>query len=271
MENTMDQLLIAERTQEELRPGVMIHRAVYRREDGSEFVVNAVTADADTAKVITGTAGGGYGLLDSVDYVPEQMRSAMEEGKTVVAGINAGYFRRKYHCMPYGLSVQKGVEIALPYSEPRVTLGHGTVLGVLWMGVTPEGELVFGDKDNYDDYRGKLSYGVSFPNYLIQEGECIIEPGKSDIHREPRSAFGVTQGGGYILLTIDGRQEGYSTGASNREVALVMLDFGVYTGVNLDGGGSTNLSVCGKDGEIRTINRPCENRKVFDTILLTLR
>ena len=37
------------------------------------------------------------------------------------------------------------------------------------------------------------------------------------------------------------------------------------------GGGSTNLSVCDKYGQITTINRPCENRKVFDTILLALR
>lgn len=266
-----EKLHAVETAEQELLPGVMIRHVRYRRADGSEFAANAVIAEASAVRLISGTAGGGYGLMDSVDFVPEQMRSAILGGAAVVAGINAGYFRRKYHFTPYGLSIQKGVEIAPPHSEPKVTVSGGIELGTLWLGTTPDGTLLFGSEEDYPPYRGKLDYAISFSHYLVQNGACCLAPGQGDVTHEPRSAFGITGSGALVLLAIDGRQAGHSTGADNCETAQVLLDLDVVTGVNLDGGGSTNLSVCDKYGQITTINRPCENRKVFDTILLALR
>lgn len=271
MQMVGNELFVVQKSEEELLPGVLICRIRYRRENGTEFAAYAVKAEPSEVRLISGTAGGGYERMDSVDFVPEQMRSAIKDGAAVVAGINAGYFRRKYHFMPYGLSVQKGIEVSPPHSEPTVKVGGGIELGTLWLGTTPDGVLVFGSEEDYPQYRGKLEYAVSFSHYLIQNGVCCIALGQGDTSLEPRSAFGVTETGALVLLAIDGRQDGYSGGANNRETALVLADLGVKTGVNLDGGGSTNLSVCGSDGEIVTINRPCEDRKVFDTILLALR
>ena len=96
-----EKLHAVETAEQELLPGVMIRHVRYRRTDGSEFAASAVIAEASAVRLISGTAGGGYELMDSVDFVPEQMRSAILGGAAVVAGINAGYFRRKYH--PYKL------------------------------------------------------------------------------------------------------------------------------------------------------------------------
>ena len=271
MQTNDRELCLLQKSSEAFLPGVQIRRALYRRADESEFAAYAVTADPAVVRLISGTAGGDFERMDSVDFVPEQMRAAMKDGWTVVAGINAGYFRRKYHFMPYGLSIQKGVEVSPPYSEPRVKVSGGIELGTQWLGTTPDGTLIFGREEEYPQYRGELDYAISFSHYLVRDGVCCIAPGQADVSNEPRSAFGVTGRGELVLLAIDGRQPEYSTGASNRETALVLLDLGVRTGVNLDGGGSTNLSVCTADGEITTINRPCEERRVFDTILLALR
>ncbi len=63
------------------------------------------------------------------------------------------------------------------------------------------------------------------------------------IHQvQPRAAVGVSQNGRYLyLITIDGRQPGYSDGASDAETADWLIRFGSYNGINLDGGGSTTM------------------------------
>jgi hypothetical protein len=76
-----------------------------------------------------------------------------------------------------------------------------------------------------------------------------------DLH--PRTAAGVSRNGHYlILMTVDGRQPGYSEGASTAETAEWMRKLGAYNALNLDGGGSTALVIEGPDGQPVTVNRP---------------
>lgn len=249
-----------------LSSGVRLIKAEYERGDGSSFWAYAVVGDPQETTLITGTANGGYGIDDCVDFVPGQMRTALEEGHAVLAGINAGYFRRKLHFRPYGLSIRNGVEISPPHSEPTIAVGGGIELGTLWIGIDQNRQLLFGSEETYPQYRGKLLYAASPSHYLVREGKVSLA--QEDANLEPRTAFGCTAAGEYVLLVIDGRQPGYSSGASNRETATILCELGVETGVNFDGGGSTNLSVCDSQGQITTINQPCEQRRVFDTLML---
>jgi hypothetical protein len=76
-----------------------------------------------------------------------------------------------------------------------------------------------------------------------------------DLH--PRSAVGVSRNGRYlILMTIDGRQPGYSEGATTAETAEWLRKLGAWDALNLDGGGSTALVIEGPDGQPLTLNRP---------------
>ena len=60
----------------------------------------------------------------------------------------------------------------------------------------------------------------------------------------PRTAYGLSQDGRYLfLMTIDGRQPGYSDGAYDYETGEWMRFVGAYDAVNMDGGGSTTLVV----------------------------
>jgi hypothetical protein len=62
--------------------------------------------------------------------------------------------------------------------------------------------------------------------------------------RHPRTLVGIGTGGRRLLLvTVDGRQQGYSTGMTLRESAQLMREFGVTEALNLDGGGSTTMVV----------------------------
>jgi hypothetical protein len=71
----------------------------------------------------------------------------------------------------------------------------------------------------------------------------------------PRTAFGLSQDKRYLfLLTIDGRQSGYSDGSLDFETAAWLLLIGAYDGINLDGGGSTTLVIQNSAGSPVRLN-----------------
>ncbi len=82
----------------------------------------------------------------------------------------------------------------------------------------------------------------------------------------PRTALGIDREGRYILLVVDGRQGFYSNGLTLRELAATMRSLGAVDALNLDGGGSTAMSVRGN-----VINRPSdgEERPVSTVLLVT--
>jgi hypothetical protein len=73
----------------------------------------------------------------------------------------------------------------------------------------------------------------------------------------PRTLYGLSADRRYLyLLTIDGRQPGYSDGAYDYEAAELLLLFGAADGMNLDGGGSTTLVVESSTGFPERLNKP---------------
>ncbi|RHR05681.1 hypothetical protein DWX58_14200 [Pseudoflavonifractor sp. AF19-9AC] len=61
--------------------------------------------------------------------------------------------------------------------------------------------------------------------------------------RQPRTALGVKADGTLVVYAVDGRQSNYSNGLSQKDLADEMLKQGCVWAVNLDGGGSTAISV----------------------------
>ncbi len=75
----------------------------------------------------------------------------------------------------------------------------------------------------------------------------------------PRTAVGLSKNGKWLtLMAVDGRQPGYSEGVTFPELAELLISYGVYTGVNMDGGGSTAMTVRGFDGKARVLNSPID-------------
>jgi hypothetical protein len=109
-------------------------------------------------------------------------------------------------------------------------------------------------------------------------GPRILTSGKIDIRlepegmgaafsttRHPRTAMGITRKGEVLLITVDGRQTGLSRGVSLAELAQILLEHGAWDGVNMDGGGSTTMSLRGG-----LLNSPSEGieRAVANMLLL---
>lgn len=80
--------------------------------------------------------------------------------------------------------------------------------------------------------------------------------------RHPRTLVGVAAGGRRLLLvTVDGRQPGFSAGMTLREAAELMRSLGTPAAINLDGGGSTTMVVRRAwSGSVRYLlaNRPSD-------------
>ena len=80
--------------------------------------------------------------------------------------------------------------------------------------------------------------------------------------RHPRTIVGVgSRGRRLLLITIDGRQPGYSAGTTNRESARVALELGATEAINLDGGGSTAMVVARRRADstsYEVVNRPSD-------------
>lgn len=71
-------------------------------------------------------------------------------------------------------------------------------------------------------------------------------------NRHPRSAVGTTKAGDVWFVVVDGRQS-MSAGATLNELGDILLKLGCTDGMNLDGGGSSEMVLLGQ-----TLNRPSD-------------
>lgn len=82
-------------------------------------------------------------------------------------------------------------------------------------------------------------------------------PLEGDAAIHPRTGIGLSKDSRYVfLMTIDGRQPGFSDGATTKELGEWLARFGAYQGLNLDGGGSTTMVKIDYDGKPALVNRP---------------
>lgn len=96
---------------------------------------------------------------------------------------------------------------------------------------------------------------------LVRDGRIVFE----DQIRHPRTAAGFNDRE-ILLVTVDGRQPGWSVGMTMAELAQLMLRLGCTDAVNLDGGGSTTFWT-----QWLTLNKPSDGgqRSVANALLVT--
>jgi exopolysaccharide biosynthesis protein len=81
-----------------------------------------------------------------------------------------------------------------------------------------------------------------------------------DKELDPRTAVGMDKNGRrLILIVVDGRQPFYSMGATFSELADLLIGYGVYEGMSLDGGGSATMVIERGPDEWVILNSPIDN------------
>ena len=111
------------------------------------------------------------------------------------------------------------------------------------------------------------AYGVS-GMYTLLRGGKVVSGLPSAVN--PYTAVGVREDGTAVFYTIDGRQSGYSVGATYEQMAQRLRELGCVTAVALDGGGSTVLgATLPGQRKFGLLNRPSQaDRALNNSIFL---
>ena len=185
-------------------------------------------------------------------------KNIQEKGETVsniakdndaVAAINAGGFHDPNGAgtgrLPYGFIMQDGNYV--------IGKDVGPDEAVDFVGFTKQGNLIAGTYTKTELADMDAVEGITFGPPLIVDGKKMITDGNGGWGIGPRTAIGQKKDGTVIFVVIDGRQPGYSTGATLRDVQDVLYEEGTYIAANLDGGSSTTLYYNGK-----VVNKPAD-------------
>ena len=162
------------------------------------------------------------------------------EKENAVVGINASGFQDKGGVSLGGTLVGlcvSGGEYWGTYSS-KYTL----------VGFDDKDRLVVGGIEDWDEYN--IRDGFQYRPSLILNGEKVVED-SAGWGLQPRTVVGQCENGVVLFLVADGRQVGYSIGATMEDCADILLQYGAVTAGACDGGSS---SVIGYNGEV--INKP---------------
>jgi len=108
--------------------------------------------------------------------------------------------------------------------------------------------------------QGKVFNAISGDRIVVENG--VVVKNLAANAPNPRTAVGLSKNARWLtLMVVDGRQAGYSEGVTFPELAELLISFGVHTGVNMDGGGSSTMSIKGFDGKARNLNSPIDMAK----------
>ncbi|HNW87177.1 MAG TPA: phosphodiester glycosidase family protein [Candidatus Limiplasma sp.] len=187
--------------------------------------------------------------------------SAMASRDGAVLAINGD----DYGANQYGTIIRNGALLR----------SHSTTRNMLI--VDARGDMsVIADRSNENpsDLSAKLTSDrvwqtFEFGPELVRNGQAVAFNSAFDVistsptRKEPRTAIGQIGPLHYVILVVDGRQEGYSAGITLQDLQQLFVSYGAQTAMNLDGGGSTELWFQGQ-----ILNQPCggEERYVSDAI-----
>ncbi|WP_026486182.1 phosphodiester glycosidase family protein [Caldanaerobius polysaccharolyticus] len=183
-------------------------------------------------------------------YIPKkgETTSSIAKRNGAIAAINAGGFvddgMKGTGGTPQGIIIHNGKIVYSTYtnSNDNVSL----------IGFTSDGKLLVGHYKYSVIPLLSIKEAVSFGPALIIDGKPMIQKGDGGWGIAPRTAIGQRKDGTVIFLVIDGRSI-KSVGATLKDVQDIMLKFGAYNAVNLDGGSSTTMYFKGK-----VINNPSD-------------
>lgn len=110
---------------------------------------------------------------------------------------------------------------------------------------------------------------------LVKDGRWYADPDGPNtgefLTHMPATAAGVTRDGTLLLFEIDGRQPELSIGVLQPQLASLMIAFGVSTGMQFDGGGSSTMVARlpgDTDAVVRNAPSDGQERRVGDALLV---
>ena len=198
------------------------------------FVADIKTQRPD--QLMTAFAGDKYSR-NSVEAT-----SAIAERNGAVIAVNGDYYNYKED---NGLVIRNGVL----YRDKPSTREHLLIDKDGNFSVIFKGEHKPGNGEAYIEQG--IMQSLVFGPVLVHDGEIVTLPEKyaistSDLQREPRTAIGQVDTNHYVFVVADGRRNDWSEkGMTLQELQKVCHEAGCRVAFNLDGGGSTTMTLDG--------------------------
>jgi exopolysaccharide biosynthesis protein len=119
------------------------------------------------------------------------------------------------------------------------------------VGIDKNGLMVAGRYKPSELLKMGVNDAVTFQPKFIVNGKGLIKNEADGWGIAPRTSMAQKKDGTIMFIVIDGRQPGYSIGATLYDIQQILLEKGAVTAANLDGGSS---SVLVKDNQV--VNHP---------------
>ena len=216
--------------------------ANYGDNDGSTWTMRRVTDQMKAAEL-------NHSDPESDRYVPYY---------SAVVGVNGDFYNMSTG-KPTGALVMEGVQYNGAGSEN-------------FFAMLKDGTPMIGAPAQWNSIKDQVQEAVGCNIMLVKDGKIAISSNSNYYaSRASRTCVGITYDGHVILMVLDGRQEPFSCGGSNIEIAQIMLDAGCVVAANLDGGGSTTFAAKAEGSdEIALVNRPSDGyeRSVSSSLMV---
>jgi len=235
---------------EAVAEGITLHRAAFK---GNLFDANQYLCVLEVAP------GARFDIVPAKEHTLETT-SSLAGQYGAVAAINGSFFNMR---APYGsvnyLRVDD-VELAPNAYDSYENAVKGRSTRQMGAVATFRGGLYVLKSDALSRWEHDIEGEdvVTTGPMLLVDGEAEeIRVDDFNKRRNPRTAIGRRADGTVLLVVADGRNK-EAAGLSMRELQQVMAALGCRDAVNLDGGGSTTMVVCGA-----VVNHPSDNKR-FD-------
>lgn len=186
-------------------------------------------------------------------YGEVETTSEAVNSENAVLGVNGGGFYS---------TVKKGKTI---YVSVGNTVVDGELLNkfvpsandIFFCGFNAAGKLVGGNFSTESSLMALAPRnGASFLPAIMKNSRSLAIPKSWRQTRQPRTIVGYFANGDIFFWVIDGRQNGWSKGATLEQVQAKLQTLGAVDAYNLDGGGSSTMVFKGK-----LINRPSDGHE----------
>lgn len=220
------------------------------------LVVSALRIDtaAEGLELFT-TPGNGEARLETNG---QTTRAFLEEHDLDVA-INTHFFSPCCNIIPGEPKDLTGLAIAQGEHVSPASIKSQRDIFIFEAGVHERGSLdaVMLTSGQMDQLEGFTPTHAIAGRTILYHGRVVEGGDKFSTTLHPRTLVGLSEDYNTLyLVTIDGRQLGYSTGASLAEAAAIMFHLGAAMALNVDGGGSTTMIIRDADGASQVANSP---------------
>ena len=222
----------------DVAPGLVYTQFACADREGLPVICTLLEADLEQVSLYVGTPEDGYAAKKVEATIPDMAAAAEQNGKTVLAAVNADFFDIFGDGHPSGLCVKNGKVIANADSTRP------------FLAQKKDGSAVITDLNESPEISGSLQHAAAGLEMIVKDGKIYdwgpLEP--FAYVRHPRTAAGVTKDGKVLLLEVDGRIPAHSNGATLVDLANFLIARGADRALNLDGGGSSAVYIKDADG-----------------------